>query len=111
MGYFSDLEETFEDNPKDILSTGFLIWVIFPIILFGIWGIFEAVFKYKNFNVEIFSNLLVNAIIPWWLSIIMNLSNFLLEIIFCIIISLILIHHEVIEPISPKELISYLKRN
>jgi len=109
MSYIEELWETFQEQPINILCTSFLIWAILPIILFGIWGIIQVAF-YSSPDFEIFTNLFSNAILPWWALIIINFGKFILGYLILSIITLILVHHEIIDPINFEDLIKRLKK-
>lgn len=99
MSYFKDLIETFSESPWKIMWTAFLLWTVFPVIIFGIYGGFAAIFTPSNFG-EVFSELFINAILPWWVSVISNFWQFLLEYLVALIITLILVNHDILEPTS-----------
>ena len=98
--YIKELIETIKIQPKKILYSSFLLWISFPIILFGIWGILEVIF-YMKLDLNIFINLFTEAMIPWWFSILINFKNFLLEFSLSFIIIVILIRHKILEPSNP----------
>ena len=106
MSYFEDLYETFIEQPIKILCTAFLIWALFPVLIFAIGGIFLLI---KIITLENFTNLFVNAIIPWWASIRMNFKQFILEYFIIAIITLILVHHDILETIDFNGLIQRLR--
>jgi len=108
MKYLEELWETFTEQPIKIFCTSFLLWAIIPIIIFGIWGVVQVIF-YLSLNLEIFTNLFVNAIIPWWASIIINFKKFILEYLLSLIATIILVNHEIIEPIDFNGLIQRLR--
>lgn len=106
MSYLEELLGTFEEKLIDILCTTLLIWIIFPVIIFGVRGIFVLM---GLVNLDIFVKSFSNLIIPWWTSIIMNFWNFLLEYIIFLILTLILVHHEKLEPIKLNDFLRRLK--
>lgn len=108
MEYLEQLLETFTEQPVKILCTAFLLWAVLPIIIFGIWGVIQVIF-YSSLNLEIFTNLFVNAIIPWWVSIIIDFKIFILEYILSLIAIIILVNHDIVEPIDFNGLIQRLR--
>ena len=100
MKYLKELYETFEEQPLKILYTGLVMWILLPILIFGIRGIFQAAF-YNVLDLKSITSLFLNAIIPWWVSIIMNFGKFVLQYLFSFIVTLILVHHEKFEPLNP----------
>ena len=109
MSYLDDLSETLNKEWAGILCTALFIWAISPIIIFSVYGIIKSVF-YITFDIDIFTKLLESAIIPWWISIITNFWKFLLEYLFSFIITLFLVHHNILEAITFKDLIHALKK-
>lgn len=106
MEYLEDLWETFIEQPIKILCTALLIWAILPVILFAIGGVGLLL---QIINLDSFTNLFSNAIIDWGVSIIMNLKKFILEYLILTILTLILVNHDIIEPIGLRDLIEILK--
>lgn len=107
MGYLEELWETFQEQPIGILCTSFLIWALFPILIFALGGIGLLL---KIISLDTYTNLFASAIIPWWTSIILNFKKFLLEYPFFFIVTLILVNQEVIKTISFSELAERLKK-
>lgn len=106
--YFEGLKETFIDKPWSILSTGILFWLIFPIIIMSIYAILQIAFKPTNPNLDTLVEIFTNAILPWWVGIIINPIKSLLWILAFIILALILVNEDIIEPITFKQLIKSL---
>lgn len=107
-GYFSELKDTFLNDFWNILGTSILLWILFPTILFAVCGILLLL---NIVGVELFVSSFANAIIPWWASIILSFKKFVLELIGSIIVTSFLVHHEILESITFKDLIKYLKRS
>lgn len=107
MEYLEELWKTFTEQPINILCTSFLLWAIFPAIIFSISGIGLLL---NIINLETFTNFFVNAIVPWWASIIMNFFKFILEYLFSLIITIILVNHNLLETINFKELMRRLQK-
>ena len=74
MEYLKELWETFTEQPIKIFCTAFLLWAILPVLIFGIWGVTQVLF-YSSLNLEIFTKLFANAIVPWWASILINFKK------------------------------------
>ncbi|MFA5856888.1 MAG: hypothetical protein WC867_05995 [Candidatus Pacearchaeota archaeon] len=106
MSYIEDLWETFQEQPISILCTAFLIWAIFPVLIFALGGVGLLL---KIISLETFTNLFANAIIPYWTSIILDFKKFIQGYIISFIVTLILVHHEVIKSISLSEFVEQLK--
>jgi hypothetical protein len=107
MGYLEDLWETFKEQPIKILCTSFLIWAILPVIIFGIWGFIQVIF-YQDLNFDIFTNLLSNALLPWWASIFMNCKKFIFEYFISFVITLFLVHYTWLKTITFCQLVKFL---
>jgi len=60
-------------------------------------------------NLDSFTNLFTNAILPWWTSIVLNFKKFILEYLILTILTLILVNHNIVEPINFNDLINKLK--
>lgn len=106
MSYIGDLWETFQEHSVSILCTAFLVWVLLPVLIFALGG---AGLLLKIISLETFTKLWANAIIPYWASIIMDFPQFLFEYLISFILTIILIHHDILKPISSSELIGRLK--
>ena len=106
--YLEELWETFVRQPVKILCTSFLLWIILPIIIFGIWGVVQVIF-YSSLSLEIFTGLFVNTMIPWWVSIIINLKKFILGYLLSLVITVILVNQDILEPIDFGGLIQRLR--
>lgn len=107
MSYLKEILGTFEEQSVEILCTALLIWAIFPVLIFGVRGILLLI---GVVSLDIFIRSFSNLLLPWWTSIIINFGKFILEYLAFIILTLILVHHEVIEPINFRGLIERLRR-
>lgn len=109
MSYADDVLETLNKEVVGISCTALFIWAISPLIIFGIYGVIKSIY-YMTFEVEIFTKLFENAMIPWWVSILINFKKFIVEYIFSFIVTLFLVHRDIIQALTFKDLIHALKK-
>lgn len=108
MKYLEELWETFSEQPIKILCTAFLVWAILPVIFFAIGG---GLLLLQIISLERFALLWINAILPWWTSIIIYFARFLGEYLLVFILTLVLVNKELIETIDFEQLLKFLKKN
>lgn len=105
MRYFKEVLKTFVKNYQNIFATGLFIWTIFPVIFLAISGI---ALLFNIISLDIFIKFFRNAIIGWWISIILNCKKFLFEYMISIFITIILVHHKIIKPLNFQEVFDIL---
>lgn len=110
MEYIEELWETLKEKNLDVLSTGFMVWLVSPVIIFGVWGVVLVLFNNES-NEQIFANLLTGAIIPWWMSIILDFKMFIVKYLMSFLLALVLVHHKLIKIVSLGKVIASLKKN
>jgi len=96
MRYLKSLYYTLKKQLLKMIYTSFLVWLIFPLIFYGIWGILDVILK-GNLNIDIIIKLF-NAMSPWWTSVILTPIKFIIEYFLSFVATLLLVHHKILIP-------------
>jgi hypothetical protein len=97
--YLEDVAITIKTKFIKLLYTAVLVWGAFPLIFYGILGTLDVLYNH-TLNIQAISAL-INAMFPWWTSVIMNPPRFLLEYGACFMVTIILVHHDILIPSNP----------